>query len=592
MANLAKRPAVWVVSVLLAGVAASFALWNPLEIYERAHVCRTTEQSMESLRADIRSDMQSRLLAQVRVAELWSDHLSFSERERELSCRLFLAHHDGYLALAWVDPGYDVLWAVGRDSRTDPAATGFGTKQGWKPEHVPSLADAGRAFLTPRFRLPDGRTALRVVVPVARAGAVAGFLVAVVDVKDALDSMVDDHKDLGYGVSVLEDATEIYRMPGSTGEYEATLAEQGTLQLPGARWTLRVWPKPDILSRWRSSLPGLAMVLGGLLGSVLMLAILLGWAARRTSRELQRAHDELELRVKERTLELVEVNETLKTEVVDRKRAEDSYRNLSGRLLRLQDEERRRIARDLHDSTAQMLGALAINVDRSMTLAQTGDVTTLERVLGESGHFVEDVTQEIRTMSYLLHPPMLDDLGLEYVLPWYANGFSRRSGIATTLDIPANLGRFPREVELTLFRIVQEALGNVHRHSGSSTVEIALSRTDVEATLDVRDHGTGLPQGVLQAVTGATATAASIGVGIAGMRERVRQLRGRMEVDSGERGTMLRTVLPLTDVGAFEPVSCCGTQCGCPVCGPNSSLLTGNRPLCSADVTSEGSAAA
>ena len=308
-----------------------------------------------------------------------------------------------------------------------------------------------------------------------------------------------------------------------------------------------MWPKPEVLSNSLSALPRLAMVLGGLLGSVLMLAIHFGRSAQDSSRELQRAHDQLEERVKDRTLELQRVNAILQAEVSERTRAEDSYRDLSGRLLRLQDDERRRIARELHDSTAQMLGALSINMDRSLALVQAGETPALERVLVESGQFVEEVTQEIRTVSYLLHPPMLDDLGLEYVLPWYAAGFSQRSGIATDLRIQPGLGRLPSEVELTLFRIVQEALANVHRHSGSATVAISLRRGADTAVLEVRDHGSGLPQAVIDAVAGSNASA-PVGVGIAGMRERVRQLKGRMEMSSDRDGTTLRTTLPVTGV--------------------------------------------
>jgi signal transduction histidine kinase len=301
------------------------------------------------------------------------------------------------------------------------------------------------------------------------------------------------------------------------------------------------------VSGMQSSLPQVALVLGGLLGSVLMLAIHFGRAAQRTSKELQRAHDGLEQRVKERTLELEAVNQALQAEVEVRKRAEGSSRDLSARLLRLQDEERRRLARELHDSTAQLLGALAINVDRARGLAQARDAARLEHVLCESGEFVEEITQEIRTVSYLLHPPMLDDLGLEYLLPWYVEGFSRRSGIAATLDIQRDLGRLPCEIELTFFRIAQEALANVHRHSGSRTVTVTLARTGDCATLEIADQGSGLPPDVLDAVASATTTAAPIGVGIAGMRERVRQLKGRMDVSSSSHGTTIRTVLPLAE---------------------------------------------
>jgi signal transduction histidine kinase len=539
-----KAAAAWVAAVAIVGLAAAFGLWEPLEVYERSHVAKTTHQAMESLERDLESDMQARLLAQVRLAELWGTHVLSSENEWELSSRLFLDHHAGYLTLEWVDSDYRVLCVAGRHGETEPAVAAPDTEKTLRSLRLETpVSQPGTAIITSRFSLADGRPAVRVVVPVVRQNQIAGYLVAVVDVRDALDSMTSDHKDLGYSVALTDGRTEIYRMPGSLPNHETELAAQGTLQLPGASWSLRVWPKPELLSVMRSSLPKLAMVLGGLLGGVLVLAIHFARAARQTSRELQCAHDKLEERVKARTIELEEAGKALQAEVADRTRAEDSYRDLSGRLLRLQDEERRRFARELHDSTAQVLGALAINVDRSLHLARAGEVTRLADVLRDSGKIVEEVTQEIRTVSHLLHPPMLDDLGLEYVLPWYADGFGRRSGIAVTLDIQPDLGRLPSEIELTLFRIVQEALANVHRHSGSPSVSIALSRTADAATLVVGDRGRGLPRAILEAVMGEAS--APIGVGMAGMRGRVNQLSGVLDIASNRQGTTIRAVLPL-----------------------------------------------
>ena len=157
--------------------------------------------------------------------------------------------------------------------------------------------------------------------------------------------------------------------------------------------------------------------------------------------------------------------------------------------------------------------------------------------------------RSLRTISYLLHPPILDDLGLDGALPWYTRGFSSRSGIAVHLDIQQELGRFPCEVELTLYRIVQEALTNVYRHSGSSTATLAVSRVDGEVTLIVSDRGRGIPSEVLAA---AHNSGAIVGIGIAGMRERVRQMHGRLEIESEGNGTCLRVVLPIVSLAASE----------------------------------------
>jgi signal transduction histidine kinase len=152
---------------------------------------------------------------------------------------------------------------------------------------------------------------------------------------------------------------------------------------------------------------------------------------------------------------------------------------------------------------------------------------------------VEATTQEIRTMSYLLHPPMLDELGLEYVLPWYIEGFSRRSGISVDLQVPKGFGRLPRDTELALFRITQEALANVRRHSGSDNAHVRLSRQADSVMLEIQDEGRGLPP---DAQIGFDRGGGGLGVGLAGMRERVRQLGGTIEVTCAG-GTTVRAVL-------------------------------------------------
>jgi two-component system, NarL family, sensor kinase len=218
----------------------------------------------------------------------------------------------------------------------------------------------------------------------------------------------------------------------------------------------------------------------------------------------------------------------------------------------LRDEEQRRIARGLHDGTVQTLGALAIGLEKIQRLVTDGDRLKMSKLLAESGELVERVIAELRTMSYLLHPPMLDDLGLEDVLPWYAAGFASRSGIKAGVDVQSNFGRLPHELELTLFRIVQEGLANIHRHSGSPTAEITLVRNAHQVTLQIADHGRGIPRGGIEGGNGKVL----IGVGIAGMRERVRQLRGSLEIESDAKGTLIRVILPSAGIESIgEPDS-------------------------------------
>jgi signal transduction histidine kinase len=252
----------------------------------------------------------------------------------------------------------------------------------------------------------------------------------------------------------------------------------------------------------------------------------------------------LDLRVRGRTAELQSTNKKLEAEIRERQQTEESLRELSGRILQLQDEEQRRIGRELHDSTVQTLSALAIDLERAQQLIPGGR-SEVRRLLGESAELVERATSEVRTISYLLHPPILDDLGLEDAIQWYAAGFSRRSGIEVNVDLQQDLGRFPRELELTLFRIVQEALTNIHRHSGSPTAQITLSKDAGRVTLQMTDHGSGMRPETLDAIRKARAI---VGVGIAGMRERVRQLGGQFEIGGDSNGTLIRVVLPINGI--------------------------------------------
>jgi PAS domain S-box-containing protein len=227
-------------------------------------------------------------------------------------------------------------------------------------------------------------------------------------------------------------------------------------------------------------------------------------------------------------------------DITQRKRAEEALRQLSARLLRTQDDERRRIARELHDSIGQELAALDLNLGWIKQSAGSVDARTLE-VLNESFEIVKRCTREIRDFSYLLHPPMLDEYGLASALRWYTDGYARRTGIQVTLDVSNDLPRQSRDVETALFRVVQECLTNVHRHSGSSTASIRIAREANCLRLEVADQGRGLP-----AVTPEDA-ASRPGTGIAGMRERMRELGGTLEITSDSHGTTVRGVLPLQE---------------------------------------------
>jgi PAS domain S-box-containing protein len=262
---------------------------------------------------------------------------------------------------------------------------------------------------------------------------------------------------------------------------------------------------------------------------------------KNVEQELARERCALESRVEERTRQLNKTIKFLNIQAAQRERAEVSIRTLSARLLQLQDEERRRIARELHDSAGQILAALDMQLSIVQTKTQYLE-SDLTSVVSDSVSLVQEASRSIRTMSYLLHPPLLDETGLASTLRWFVEGFAQRSGIEVELKISRQFDRLPREMELTIFRLVQEALTNVHRHSGSPTAQVELDRTEAEVTLLIRDQGKGIPESTLNQ---SDQEANKIGVGIRGMHERVRQLGGTMEFLSGVPGTTLQVRLPL-----------------------------------------------
>jgi len=225
-------------------------------------------------------------------------------------------------------------------------------------------------------------------------------------------------------------------------------------------------------------------------------------------------------------------------DVTDRKRAEEEFQRLAVRLLNFQDTERRRLARELHDVTAQNLFAMNMNLSR----LQRGflPLPEVQHLVTESKQLCDQALQEIRTLSYLLHPPILDQAGLVSALRWYVEGFVKRSDINIDINCIQEVGRLSRDIETALFRVVQESLTNVSRHSGSSSGEITLRREGDEIILQITDHGLGMSKAVKRENGGAE----SLGVGISGMRERLRQFGGLLQIELTDFGTTVTAKVP------------------------------------------------
>lgn len=253
------------------------------------------------------------------------------------------------------------------------------------------------------------------------------------------------------------------------------------------------------------------------------------WERNRHERALRKARTDLEVRVAERTREL---------------------QGLSARLLHVEDQERRRIARELHDSTGQSIAVIIMMLSQlAKALAHTHP--ELSARAEELSEIARGLSDEVRTTSYLLHPPLLDEAGLQSALEWYGRGFEERSKINVALDVSDKLGRLPPDIELMVFRAVQESLTNVHRHSKSKTVDIRLFRSADALTLEIEDQGLGILPDKLKAI----AESRTAGVGVRGMRERFTAVGGELNIVSEGHGTLVRGVVPLKPHGSTQPSS-------------------------------------
>jgi PAS domain S-box-containing protein len=260
---------------------------------------------------------------------------------------------------------------------------------------------------------------------------------------------------------------------------------------------------------------------------------------KQADADLRKAHDDLEQRVKERTQELSTALANVEHVMKIREEAEEKMRALSGHMLRIQDEDRRRIARDLHDSAGQTLSALKLTIDMLSRKVQWEDATS--RLFDDLKVLSSQAVDEIRTASYLLHPPLLDEVGFGSAAQWFLDGLSKRSRLQISIDIETSK-RMPPEVEIVFFRVLQESVTNIYRHSGSRAVEVTFNLIAGIATLTVRDHGRGIPENILERFRHSKLGG---GVGLAGMAERVGEVGGQLQIESDPSGTTLIAKIPV-----------------------------------------------
>lgn len=369
----------------------------------------------------------------------------------------------------------------------------------------------------------------------------------------------------GDQVVVLQDSEHPYRVlvEGFT-EGAATLDSEGTILYANERFAEILGATRDLLIgtallehiSWRGREDLIRLLRKGARGEVVLRS---DGKPERTIRftlgPLSGSHSKNSFVIATELTDIVQITEALRS-------SEESLRDLSSRLLALQDEERRRIARDLHDITGQSLAVQSMMLWNLLERELEFDPEA-KKVITECAAVNKRITEEVRTLSYLLHPPLIEELGLGPALKWYVEGFSERSGIDISVELDPEFPRLTPEAEIALFRIVQESLTNIHRYSGSSRGYVRLIRKANEIILEIRDFGKGIDPRILNGQE----SKSYLGVGILGMRERVRQLSGKLEIASRENdGTLVSVALPIPKADSVSPAL------------PANALLPGESP--------------
>jgi len=544
------------VPALAVGLLVTAVSWHAMRAHEQSEVRWVTTLAARAIQQNLVTDLEWQLVGLDRLAMLW-EAAGPSEQLWTRNAELYIQHRPGCVAVKWITASREkhVLVMIGGTTNAQELAFA-----GLPEALLKAASRAGAAMVSPPETLPDGSRQWVIAHPVYANRQLRGFVVTFFDLEQSLRYALGDVKDLGFSLGLSQPNQPEYVLPGTSRELEEEWGTVVTVPLSGATWLVRVWPNADVVNSVKSSLPEVTLGVGFAVSLLLALAVYFAAAAvlsyaraRRANEalqreismregaqeELRRAQAELEMRIERRTAELAAANTLLQKEVAEHQRAEEMLRELTGRLFQLRDQERRRLGRELHDGAVQNLVALAIDLGMIREAIPAEDIGT-SGLVNECVELIQQSTDELRTISYLLHPPYFDELGLTASLRDFVDGFATRSGIEVSLDVDPEFGRLGHEVELAIYRVIQEALSNVHRHAESRTATISLARHAELVQLEIADEGRGMPPEIL-----ASEGSGFAGVGIAGMRERIRGLGGRLEIQSDGGGTRIQAVLPV-----------------------------------------------
>ena len=542
--------------IFAAGVLASLGAWRSFLKHENIEVQDATRRAAEVIRIDLLNDLDWQIVGLDRLAMLW-EAANPTQSLWTRNAELYIQHRPGCVAVEWLTPDLKKSIVVTESDKHQTLAF-----DGLPRDLIAAVTRSREPLISSPEATSIGGRQWVIAYPVYAQGKARGFILTFFDLERSIDYILGDVKNLGFSFAVTLPNQPEYVLPGVSRRHEQDWGTIIDVAVPGMTWHLRVWPNSDVVNEIRSILPELIFAVGCCLSLLLSLsvyfAVRLAYSSERArnandalqqeirtregaQEELRRAHADLEMRIDQRTAELASSNTLLRQEVSEHKRTEDLLRDLTGRLFQVQDDERKRLARELHDGATQNLVALSLNIGMIRDAIPTQDIGNRD-LANECIHLVDESTKELRTVSYLLHPPYFDELGLASALRDFVEGFGNRSGIQIRLDIDPKLGRLGHQLELNVFRVIQESLSNIHRHSHSPNASIALTRNAEFLHLEIADTGRGIPPEVLDSSGGRLA-----GVGIAGMRERIRLLGGQMEIQSSATGTKIQAIIPLPD---------------------------------------------
>lgn len=485
-------------AVLLLGLVLSTTAFLLLLHLQRQQAKAVMQLAAASLRADAISDLAASLRPLAALAQNWQHNSNLTDAARQAEAMAYLKEFPALEQVGWLDARTEQQWSLSL-----PGGPQSALASEWLALAATQSLVTAAATPEPVLRhvpTESGKQRLIAIVPVGSPDHVAGFLLGVYRT-DLLQQIVADH--LGYGVAVLREGEEVFRSGARTEEAESLMAE-APFDFHGARWRIQVWPEAALSASLNSYLPQLALFAGIALSAVLAAAI--------------------------------QCQQKLRLETRDR------VRKLSGMLLQAEDAERRRIARELHDSAAQTLFSLTLNLNQ-LTQQRGSQGSADPRLLSDCLSLVEQCERDIRTACLLLHPPALPEGDLLSNTRAYANAIAARTGLSIELDMPETLPPLPQETELTAYRLVQEGLTNIVRHSRSPRARLHLEQKQHRLCLEIEDVGSGMSSVTHEHPLDVPPAP---GLGLETMRERVHHVGGTLTIDSSAAGTTIRAILPLT----------------------------------------------